>query len=123
MSRLLTWGSGALVALAGLLAQPAAAADDTIRFGYSELLSGAFAQVGDQGIKTSQTVISSLAINLRRTGEIKPVYIGSHKMNDWFQARGKVEFVGDGEPSQFDGCIIYGNEKHMSEYFPQKYNR
>lgn len=60
MSRLLKWGSGALLALAGLIAQPANAADDTIRFGYSELLSGAFAQVGDQGIKTIQTVIDGI---------------------------------------------------------------
>jgi len=60
MSRLFKWGSGALLALAGLFGQPANAADDTIRFGYSELLSGAFAQVGDQGIKTIQTVIDGI---------------------------------------------------------------
>ncbi len=51
------WGLAAAMALIlGLTGRPAAA-QDTIKFGYSELLSGTFAQVGDQGIKTIQTVI------------------------------------------------------------------
>lgn len=49
----------AVVGLFGWTASPSMA-QDTIRFGYSELLSGTFAQVGDQGIKTIQTVIDGI---------------------------------------------------------------
>ena len=44
-------------------APPPARADDTIKIGYSELLSGTFAQVGDQGIKSIQFAID--AVNAR----------------------------------------------------------
>jgi len=37
-----------------------AAAQDTIKLGYTELLSGTFAQVGDQGIRTIQFVIDDI---------------------------------------------------------------
>src|SRR5215218_9020431 len=60
MPNLSQWAATALIGAAGLFAQPAAAADDTVRLGYSELLSGTFAQVGDQGIKTIQTVIDGI---------------------------------------------------------------
>jgi branched-chain amino acid transport system substrate-binding protein len=60
MLNLSQWAATALIGAAGLFAQPAAAADDTVRLGYSELLSGTFAQVGDQGIKTIQTVIDGI---------------------------------------------------------------
>jgi branched-chain amino acid transport system substrate-binding protein len=37
-----------------------ARAEETIRIGYSEILSGTFAQVGDQGIKTIQFSIDQI---------------------------------------------------------------
>jgi branched-chain amino acid transport system substrate-binding protein len=43
----------------GLLTQTAWA-QNTIRIGYSETLSGAFAQIGDQGIKTIQFVVDGI---------------------------------------------------------------
>jgi len=60
MKRGLRWGLAAAMALfLGLAGRPSLA-QDTIKFGYSELLSGTFAQVGDQGIKTIQTVIDGI---------------------------------------------------------------
>ncbi|MGE0416457.1 MAG: branched-chain amino acid ABC transporter substrate-binding protein [Acetobacteraceae bacterium] len=53
-------GSLAAMALAFCFGARSADADDTIKFGYTELLSGTFAQVGDQGIKTIQTVIDGI---------------------------------------------------------------
>lgn len=58
MTRLFKWGAAALVAAA--MIAPQARAADTIKLGYTELLSGTFAQVGDQGIKTIQTVIDGI---------------------------------------------------------------
>ncbi|MGE0416458.1 MAG: branched-chain amino acid ABC transporter substrate-binding protein [Acetobacteraceae bacterium] len=51
----------ALAAAVGLFmhARPAAA-DDTIKIGYAETLSGTFAQIGDEGIKTIQFVIDGI---------------------------------------------------------------
>jgi branched-chain amino acid transport system substrate-binding protein len=50
--------AAALLALSAL-ARPAAA-QETIKLGYTELLSGTFAQVGDQGIRTIQFVIDGI---------------------------------------------------------------
>ncbi len=49
-----------VLALALLLASGAARAADTIRIGYTEVLSGTFAQVGDQGIKSIQFAIDQV---------------------------------------------------------------
>jgi len=54
------WGLAVIAALGlGFLTAPASA-QNTIRLGYTELLSGPFANVGDQGIKTIQTVIDGI---------------------------------------------------------------
>ncbi len=54
------WGF-ALAAVVGLLTHAwPAAAEDTIRIGYAETLSGTFAQIGDQGIKTVQFVVDTI---------------------------------------------------------------
>jgi len=53
--RLLTFIGAALTGLA-LAAQPASA-QNTIKIGYTEALSGTFAQIGDQGLKTVQFLI------------------------------------------------------------------
>ena len=44
----------------GLLAVPMAWAQGTIRIGYTEVLSGTFAQIGDQGIKSMQFAIDQV---------------------------------------------------------------
>ncbi len=49
----------AMMLAIGALALPARA-EDTIKIGYSELLSGTFAQVGDQGIKSMQFAIDRI---------------------------------------------------------------
>ena len=51
---------GALLAFAFVENGSAARAEDTVRIGYSEILSGTFAQVGDQGIKTIQFAIDQV---------------------------------------------------------------
>ena len=43
-----------------------------------------------------------LAINIKVTG--KPHY--TH-LNNWYESRCKIEFVGDGEPSTFSGGVLY----------------
>ena len=54
------WGLALLASLAlGLFVQPAIA-QNTIRLGYQELLSGPFANVGDQGLKTIQFVVDGI---------------------------------------------------------------
>jgi branched-chain amino acid transport system substrate-binding protein len=60
MIRIIRRGMGTAMALAMCLAAMAAAAQDTIKIGYTEVLSGPFAQVGDQGIKTIQFVIDGI---------------------------------------------------------------
>ncbi len=50
---------GAMALAAGFVCG-GARAEDTIRIGYSEVLSGTFAQVGDQGIKTIQFSIDQI---------------------------------------------------------------
>lgn len=53
--------AGLLIAAGTALFAPAPArADDTIKIGYSEALSGVFAQVGDQGIKSIQYAIDGV---------------------------------------------------------------
>jgi len=49
----------ALAATLGLASAPALA-QNTIRIGYTEALSGTFAQIGDQGLKTIQFVIDGI---------------------------------------------------------------
>jgi len=64
MKRLKSWATAALIAATVVFATPiptgTAHAQSTIKLGYSELLSGPFAQVGDQGIKTIQFVIDHI---------------------------------------------------------------
>lgn len=48
---------GSLIPVFGLLLMQPAAAQDTIRIGYTESLSGTFAQVGDQAIKSVQFLV------------------------------------------------------------------
>jgi branched-chain amino acid transport system substrate-binding protein len=59
--RLLKLMTAPLAALAGLAvaAQPATA-QGTIKIGYTEALSGTFAQIGDQGLKTFQFLIDGI---------------------------------------------------------------
>jgi len=59
MNRLNHWLAAAALAV-GALFGGGAQAQNTIRLGYTELLSGPFAQVGDQGIKTIQFVIDGI---------------------------------------------------------------
>lgn len=59
MKRLMKWGAAAAIAVSAFLTTPAQA-QNTIKLGYTELLSGPFAQVGDQGIKTIQFVIDHI---------------------------------------------------------------
>lgn len=60
-------------------------------------------------IITGNQVVKSLAVNITRTGAIKPT-----SQENWFQARGKIEFVGDGTPSVYDGCLIYGTFEYLN---------
>ena len=50
---------------------PAHAAD-TVKIGYSEALSGVFAQVGDQGIKSIQYAVDGITLKLQK-GEVQAV--------------------------------------------------
>jgi branched-chain amino acid transport system substrate-binding protein len=54
------WLTAGAAAIALALGAGQAGAQDTIRFGYTEVLSGPFAPVGDQGLKTIQTVIDGI---------------------------------------------------------------
>ena len=59
----LSWLLAVAAFFAAGTVHPPARADNTIKIGYSELLSGTFAQVGDQGIKSIQFAID--AVNAR----------------------------------------------------------
>ena len=63
MKRLLKLAAMAAFAVGLATAPQTARAQDTIKLGYTELLSGTFAQVGDQGIKTIQFVIDGINAN------------------------------------------------------------
>ncbi|MGE4044441.1 MAG: branched-chain amino acid ABC transporter substrate-binding protein [Acetobacteraceae bacterium] len=94
-------------------------AQDTIKFGYSELLSGTFAQVGDQGIKTIQTVIDNVnakggvlgkkieLVALDNKGQPAEALINLQKMVD-----DGIQIMLNCGPSNVASALIGGVEKN-----------
>jgi branched-chain amino acid transport system substrate-binding protein len=108
----------AALLLAGTVPRPARA-EDTIKIGYSELLSGPFAQVGDQGIKSIQFAID--AVNARggvlgkklelvafdNKGQPAEALIMMQKMVDE-----NLHIMMNCGPSNISAALIAGVDKH-----------
>lgn len=98
--------------------QPAAA-QDTIKIGYTESLSGTFAQVGDQGIKTIQFVIDHINAQggaLGRPLELVPI---DNKAQPADALVALQKMVDDGltiilncGPSNISAALVDGVNKH-----------
>ena len=94
--------------LIGLNVQP----DGWAKFSWSDLQEGndysdsSFA--GCEYRLPSQGSDAKYAVNISITGR-KSHDVGSYG-SPWFKTRIKIEFVGDGDPSEFDGGWIYSPE-------------
>ncbi len=114
MRRLGSW----IPVLGLLLAQPAAA-QDTIKIGYTESLSGTFAQVGDQAIKSVQFLIDHVNAQggaLGRKLELVPI---DNKAQPADALAALQKMVDDGltiilncGPSNISAALVDGVNKH-----------
>lgn len=108
------------IALATVGAMGASAsAQDTIRIGYTEALSGTFAQIGDQGIKTIQFVIDGINAKggaMGRKLELVP-YDNKAQPSEALVALQKmvdegISIVLNCGPSNVSAALVEGVNKH-----------
>ncbi len=113
------WGLAVLASLVlGLFIQPAAA-QNSIRLGYQELLSGPFANVGDQGLKTIQFVVDGINAKGGVMGKKLEVVAFDHKGQPSEALVNLQKMVDEGiqvmlscGPSNVVAALLGGVDKH-----------
>lgn len=119
MTNRVRWGLALVVAFAfGLVISPAMA-QNTIRIGYQELLSGPFANVGDQGLKTIQFVADDINAKGGVMGKKMEIIPYDHKGQPAEALVNMQKMVDEGiqvmlscGPSNVVAAILAGVDKH-----------